>query len=460
MLQPIHQSVVRWLGAAALVAALIFAGGQTVQAAPAAQQATATPTLAATATLAAPAGFIAVVVKSGETLVTFVNRYKVSAQAIIAANPALQSDPNLLYVGQVLLIPTSAAPAAATAVPVIGTSPTPTLVAPGGYIAVKVQNGETLVTFVNRYKVSAQAIIAANPALQKDPNLLQVGQVLLIPVSVPTTAATALPTTVAATAAPSSGGFIEVVVQPGDTLLTYVNRYGVSAAAIITANPSIQRDPNLLQIGQRLRIPQVAPAATRGAATAVPAATSVAAKTATPSVSVSLPVPPPVANAQQITLRAGESLLTISQRYGVSAGALLKVNPQLGDSSSLVYPGQKINVPVARSTTPSRTTPFYYTLVSGDTLNFLGERFEMSALTIAAANPGTTFNVGTEILIPAGPHLVIVKAGDELRFIAARYGVTADFLLTGNSLPNPDKIYPGQLIFIPIQYDKAPLAFN
>ncbi len=449
------QTLIRWGGVFALVASLIFAGAASVQAAPAGQAATATPT----ATLAAPAGYTAVVVKAGETLATFVNRYKVSAQAIIAANPALQKDPNLLFPGQVLLIPTTAATAAPTSASATQAA-TATLTAPAGFIAVRVQAGETLVTFVNRYKVSAQAIIAANPAIQRDPNVLSVGQVLLIPIAAPTVAATATAAAPAATAVPGSGGFVEVVVQPGDTLITYVNRYGVSAQAIIAANPAIQRDPNILQIGQRLRIPIAVPTATK-AASAAPTAvgTAVPGATAT-AVNSALPVPPPLANAQQITLRAGESMLTISQRFGVSAGALLKANPQLGDGSGLVYPGQKLNVPVARSTTPSRTTPFYYTLVSGDTLNSIGERFEISAQTLATANPGASYVVGSEILVPAGPHLVTVKQGDELRYIAARYGVTVEFLLKGNSLPNPDKIYPGQLIFIPIQYDRAPLAFN
>lgn len=475
------QVLTRWFGAGLLVAGLAFASAQSVEASPAAQAATPTPTAtltstatlvptqtptaapSATATLSAPAGFTAVVVKSGETLATFVNRYKVSAQAIIAANPALQKDPNLIFPGQVLLIPNAAATTAATAVSASTAVPgaTATLAAPAGFIAVKVQAGETLVTFVVRYKVSAQAIIAANPALQKDPNLLQVGQVLLIPLSAPTSAAT-LPAGVAtATPVAAVGGAIEVIVQPGDTLLTYVSRYGVSAQAIITANPALQRDPNLLQIGQRIVIPPLAATAVPlpTSAVAAPAPTSAAVATVPPVV-VGLPVPPPLANAQQITLKAGESLLTLSQRYGVSAVALLRANPQLGDATGLVYPGQKINVPVARSTTPSRTTPFYYTLVSGDTLNSVGERFEISPLTIVSANPGVTYTVGTELLIPAGPRLVTVRAGDELRFIAARYGVTVEFLLQGNSLPNPDRIYPGQQIFIPIQYDRAPLAFN
>jgi spore germination protein len=71
-----------------------------------------------------------------------------------------------------------------------------------------------------------------------------------------------------------------------------------------------------------------------------------------------------------------------------------------------------------------------------------------------------TFSAGTTLLVPAGPHLYTVKAGDELRTIAARYGTTVEFLLTGNNLPNPDRIYIGQLIFIPVQYHAQPIPLN
>jgi len=83
----------------------------------------------------------------------------------------------------------------------------------------------------------------------------------------------------------------------------------------------------------------------------------------------------------------------------------------------------------------------------------------MTPEVISRANPGASLAAGSTILIPAGPHLYTVVAGDELRYIAAKYGTTADFLLTGNDLPNPDRIYLGQLIFIPIQYGAAPVPF-
>ncbi len=476
----------RLAGVVGLMAALALLAAPAAGISVAQQGASATPT----PTLTAPPGFIRITVLPGESLATYVTRYGVSAQSIIAANPALKQNPNVIFPGQTLLIPdrtvTVVAPtateaqvtatAASTATPSTPTvaptnrptntvpPPTATLQAPPGFIAVRVASGETLITFVRRYGVSAQAIIAANPALQRDPNVLTIGQVLLIPIATPTAAAPAATATPESpgSGTPDASGFIEVVVQPGDTLLTFVQRYNVSAAAILAVNPALQRDPNLLQIGQRIRIPvaqartatPVAPTVTPGGPTTTPLPAS-----ATPG-SV-LPTAPVLANSFQVTVRAGESLLVLSQRFGVRGAALLAANPQLGtgDNANIVFPGQVINIPLVRSTTPSRTTPFFYTIASGETLNSLATRFEIGAGTLQAANPGVSFNPGVEILVPAGPRLVTVRQGDELRTIAARYGTTVEFLLTGNSLPNPDRIYPGQLILIPIQYGAAPLPY-
>jgi LysM repeat protein len=472
-------------GLLGLITALALLAAPAAGATVAQQGATATPS----PTQTAPPGFIRITVLPGESLATYVTRYGVSAQAIIAANPALQQNPNVIFPGQTLLIPQSTTtvvaptatgtqvtstaaptgtPRTPTAVPTSRPTntvppPTATLQAPSGFVAVRVAAGETLITFVRRYGVSAQAIIAANPALQRDPNVLTIGQVLLIPIVTPTAVApVATATPVPAGGTPNASGFIEVVVQPGETLLTFVQRYNVSASAILAVNPALQRDPNLLQIGQRIRIPiaqartatPVAPTAAPGGPTTTPGPV-----TATPG--SALPTAPALANSFQVTVRAGESLLVLSQRFGVRGAALLAVNPQLGtgENVNIVYPGQVINIPLVRSTTPSRTTPFFYTIQSGETINTLAGKFEIGAGTLQSANPGVSFNPGVEILVPAGPRLVTVRQGDELRTIAARYGVTVEFLLTSNSLPNPDRIYPGQLILIPIQYGAAPLAY-
>jgi len=139
--------------------------------------------------------------------------------------------------------------------------------------------------------------------------------------------------------------------------------------------------------------------------------------------------------------------------------ALRAANPHIKDPNVL-FPGQTIIIPVEKSFTPSRTTPFYYVVGAGETSATIGAKFEMSPNLLLQANPGVTFTAGTTILVPAGPHLYPVQPGDTLKIIAAKYGTTVEFLLTGNSVPNPDFIYPGQVIFVPILYGAKPLPFT
>lgn len=43
----------------------------------------------------------------------------------------------------------------------------------------------------------------------------------------------------------------------------------------------------------------------------------------------------------------------------------------------------------------------------------------------------------------------VIQPGDTLFFLAQRYGTTVDRILRHNCIPNPDLIYPGQIIIIP-----------
>jgi LysM repeat protein len=358
----------------------------------------------------------------------------VSAAAILAANPSLQNNPALIFPGQQLVIPVSSAPVP-TAVPVTGG------------IIITVQPGENLATYVTKYKVSASAILAANPSLQNNPALIFPGQQLVIPVS-----SSAVPS---ATPLPNTAGFLRITVQPGESLITYVNKYKVTASAIIALNPSIQANPALLQPGQVLIIPVPAnstPAGPTPTATFPPAATVVPSGTPKP-----VGPTPITGNFIVITVRQGDSLLTYVTRYGVSGSGILALN-NIKDAN-LIYPGQTIVIPVAVSFAPSRTTPFFYVVGAGESANTIAAKFEMGFETLTKANPGATFAAGSTVLVPAGPHVYTVKQGDELRDIAKLYGTTVEFLLTGNSIPNPDRIYPGQQIFIPIQYNAVPKPF-
>jgi LysM repeat protein len=233
-----------------------------------------------------------------------------------------------------------------------------------------------------------------------------------------------------------------------------VQTYKVSASAIIAVNPLIAANPGLIFVGQVITIPLTA-----GFTTPTPTATFPPAQTVVPTGTPEPTGTPAAGNFFTVVVRAGESLSTYTLRYGVTGSALLAVNPKLQENPGLIFPGQTLIIPVPVSYTPSRTTPFLYAVGDGESAAIAALKFEMTADTLTRANPGVAITPGATILVPAGPRVYTVKPGDELRTIAAQFGTTVEFLLTGNSLPNPDRIYIGQLIFIPVQYNAKPIPY-
>ena len=130
------------------------------------------------AALAQSGGFIQHYVRPGENLFRISLRYGVSIQAIMAANPIIRN-PNLIYAGTTLVIPTGGTvPTAApvTPIPVTPGTPPPTQ-QPGAIIHV-VQRGDTLSRLAAQYRTTVQAIASTNGIV--NPNLIFVGQRLTI----------------------------------------------------------------------------------------------------------------------------------------------------------------------------------------------------------------------------------------------------------------------------------------
>lgn len=127
------------------------------------------------AALAQSGGFTQHYVRPGENLFRISLRYGVSIQAIMAANPIIRN-PNLIYAGTTLQIPTGTVPPTAaptTPVPVTPGTPPPT-----DTVIHIVQRGDTLSRLAAQYRTTVQAIATTNGIV--NPNLIFVGQRLTI----------------------------------------------------------------------------------------------------------------------------------------------------------------------------------------------------------------------------------------------------------------------------------------
>ena len=110
------------------------------------------------------------------------------------------------------------------------------------------------------------------------------------------------------------------LVQVGDTLSSIARRYGLNMIQLATANGVI--NPNLIYVGQRLKVPHLV-----GEKVA-----------ATPP--TSLAITPTPTTKRLHTVSSGETLYRIATNYGTTVAALVAAN-NLADAS-LIYPGQEL----------------------------------------------------------------------------------------------------------------------
>lgn len=142
-------------------------------------------------------------VQWGDTLYSISRRFGVPVNDIVAANNI--ANPNLIYVGQQLQIPDgqpvpTAPPPSGTAVP-----PQPTAAPPTGSVIHVVQPGDTLSAIARRYGTTVNAIAAANNIA--NPNLIFVGQRLVIPTGTQPPVQPTVPPGTAVPPLPPSTGF-------------------------------------------------------------------------------------------------------------------------------------------------------------------------------------------------------------------------------------------------------------
>jgi LysM repeat protein len=149
--------------------------------------------------------------------------------------------------------PTRTPTATPTSTPTHTPTPTstPTPIPP---LVHQVQEGETLIDIAIMYDTTVEAILALNPDVERE--LINVGQVLLIPAIPPTPGPTSTPEPGVPTPTPTD--YIIHVVASGDTLISIAEEYDVSVMLIRAAN-DLPPDDDTIRVNQSLVIPMGTP---------------------------------------------------------------------------------------------------------------------------------------------------------------------------------------------------------
>ncbi|SFE22648.1 spore coat assembly protein SafA [Thermoanaerobacter thermohydrosulfuricus] len=144
-------------------------------------------------------------------------------------------------------------------------------------------------------------------------------------------------------------------VQPGDTMWSIANMFGISLDCLIRANPQIS-DPNLIYPGQQICIPFYCP-----------------------------PVSPETCKTIY-TVKPGDTMWSIANMFGISLDCLIRANPQISDPN-LIYPGQQICIPFYCPPVSPEACKTIYTVKPGDSMWSIANMFGVSLDALIRANP-------------------------------------------------------------------------
>lgn len=175
-----------------------------------------------------------------------------------------------------------------------------------------------------------------------------------------------------------------------------------------------------------------------------------------------LPYTAPV-EGSYYTVQKGDSLWKIANKFGITVEELKNLNNL---KSNMITVGQNLKVKLDEE----KPVEDYliYTVKSGDSLWKIANKYNTTVDTLMSINnlKGTTLTINQQLLIPKTENIEIdvkeepkgieytVKAGDSLSKIANSYGITVDRIKSANKLTG-NTIYVGQQLLIPVSDTKV-----
>jgi peptidoglycan endopeptidase LytF len=161
-------------------------------------------------------------------------------------------------------------------------------------------------------------------------------------------------------------------------------------------------------------------------------------------------------------IRSGDNFYMLAQRFNTTVNAILVANP--GVNPNALQIGQTVCIPGSQpgpATCPAGSTP--YMIKAGDTLYALAARFNTTVTAIIAMNPGIDPNalrIGQTICIPgsqtppsacpAGTFSYVVRPGDTLGQIGQRFNVALSAIIAVNPKFDPSNLQVGMVLCIPL----------
>lgn len=387
-------------------------------------------------------------VKRGEYLKLIADRYALSNQELADLTDGLTAGSSLM-VGQKINVPLNdvneANESAAVKSDAKGSATkAETKTAAPSYKteSYSVQRGDTLYSVAAQSKISVAELaeinsIAANTGLRA-------GQSLKVPAQNKTPE--------------------QYVVQSGDSLSAIASRYDLSIDYIANVN-GISRNTGL-RVGQKLQLTGDAPEEKPE----VKASAKSEAKTASKHDKSAAGLMP-----DTHTVKSGESLTSIAQKYKLQLNYLAELNNL--NRNSPVRIGQKLKIaedtaeaeqslPAANSKSASSSSAQAaapsssgkqrntesYSVKSGESLNSIASRTGLSVVELAELNNLSAkagLRVGQKIQVPKTVSDYRIKRGDTLIGLASRYGMDSSALAELNNIQPSAQLRIGEVIKVP-----------
>lgn len=267
-------------------------------------------------------------VQSGDTLSGIALKFSTTSSKLAQLNSI--SNPNLIYVGQRLLVNQSSNSNSSSS----GQSSSTTTNTETSSASYTVKSGDTLSGIASQYNTTVNQIVSLNQL--SNPNLIYVGQVLKLKNSQTTNSSSSS----SSTAATTVGTY---TVKAGDTLSAIASRYSTSSSTLASLNSL--SNPNLIYVGQVLKVSSNASTSSSANST--------------------------VTTAASYTVKAGDTLSAIAAKYGTTYQALASTNSISNPND--IYVGQVIKVSATATAASSQAASSTnsngsYTVKSGDTL--------------------------------------------------------------------------------------------